>query len=166
MARLLGPPVVSSRHVPWWLEAEPTHAAVQVRAVRGELAGRLRHVASRRRQRARYERPLEAVEGLRERHVAPALARRGGGWSAAPGYHTRDVIRRHDIPGGEDREPLHDVRQLAHVAGPRVRGEELHRARVEPHRPAEPRRLAGGEVLHQRRNVAGTLAQWRAWGRE
>src|SRR2546427_13146858 len=113
MARLLGPPVVSSRHVPWWLEAEPPHAAIQVGAVRGELAGRLRHVASRRRQRARYERPLEAVEGLRERHVAPALARRGGGGSAVPRDHTRDVIPRHAIPGGEDGAPPPDVPRLA-----------------------------------------------------
>jgi len=41
MTRLLGPPVVSSRHVPWRLEAEPAHAAIQVGAVRGELAGRV-----------------------------------------------------------------------------------------------------------------------------
>src|SRR5439155_3352525 len=74
-----GPPVVSSRHVPRRLEPEPTHTAIQVRAVCGELAGRVGHVAARRRQGAGDERALEAVQGLRERYVAPALARRGGG---------------------------------------------------------------------------------------
>src|SRR3989449_5440299 len=41
----------------------------------------------------------------------------------SPGHHPRDVVRGHDVPAGEDHEPLHDVRQLAHVAGPGVGGD-------------------------------------------
>src|SRR5205823_5258564 len=147
-------------------EAEPAHAAIQVRSVRGELAGRLCHVAARRRQGPRDERALEVVEGLRERHVAPALTRRGGARRTVSGHHARHVVRGHDVAADEDRQALHDVRQLTHVAGPAVGGEELHRADVEPHRPAEPRRVPGGEVLHQGWNVVGTLPQRRNVDRE
>src|SRR5438874_7372372 len=38
---------------------------------------------------------------------------RRGGRHPICGHHPRDVVRGHDVPAGEDHEPLHDVRQLA-----------------------------------------------------
>src|SRR5437867_1079639 len=119
----------SSLHVAGWLEAQPPHPAVQVGAVGGEPAGRLGHVAARRREGARDQRPLEVVERIRERHIGPRFGLAGA--SAVLGNDVCHVVGGDRLvvppapldpstPRGEDRQALDDVRQLAHVAGPRA----------------------------------------------
>ena len=61
----------------------------------------------------------------------------------------------------QNREPLDQVRELAYVAGPGVRREQLHRTGVEAHRPPQAGGLADREVLHQRGDVVRPLSQWR-----
>jgi len=137
---LLGPPVVSSRHVRG-ARAERRMRRYRFGAVRGELAGRLRHVASRRRQRARDERPskpsrasasatsLQPSPGAVEEERRPA------------GHHARDVIRRHDIPGA-DHEPLMMFASSRTLPGQGYEARSCTRARVD--RTDRPSRIACG----------------------
>ncbi|OLB18888.1 MAG: hypothetical protein AUH12_01385 [Gemmatimonadetes bacterium 13_2_20CM_69_8] len=141
------------------LEAEPPHPAIQVGAIGRQPAGGLRHVAAGGGQRARDQGALEVVERLRQRHVRP-FARRGSR-RAVLGHDTRHVVRADRRSRCENREPLHQVRELAHVPRPAVRGEQLHGAGVEPHRSPQAPGLPRREMLHQRRNVLGPLAQRR-----
>jgi len=62
----------------------------------------------------------------------------------------------------EGHAPLHDVLQLAHVAGPAVGHEEAHRISMDrAHRTAHPFGEAVHELLGQDRHVLGALAQRR-----
>src|SRR5690348_2203291 len=71
MGSRMGVPVLLLRHVARRLDAEPPHAAVQVGAVGGELAGGVGHVALRRRQRAHDQLALVAIQSVGQRHVDP-----------------------------------------------------------------------------------------------
>src|SRR5256884_89331 len=112
------------------------------------------------RRRAREERALIAAQPPRRRPVAPRLGGRPGG-GAVLRHDPRHIVGGHRIAGREDREPLHDVRQLAHVPGPAVAREQLDRAGVEADRPAEACYLARREMLDQRSDVVGPVAQRR-----
>ena len=72
------------------------------------------------------------------------------------------ILERDGVAGGEDHGALHAVFQLAHVAGPGVAADRLHRV-------ARDLRRAGGlaqavlvdEILDEQRHVVGAVAQRR-----
>src|SRR5207244_7893941 len=151
----------SSRRVARRLETEPAHAAIEVGAIGREPPGGLGDVATGGRERACDEGALEPVEGIREGHVGPLFGQWFRGSGSVHWHDARHVVGGHYVPRGEDGESLQDIRQLAHIARPWIRGEELHSPGVEPDGPAETGRLPGGEVLNQGGEVARPLPQRR-----
>ena len=67
----------------------------------------------------------------------------------------------------QDRQPLHDVRQLAHVARPSIARQQRQRTRREMRSAtAGACAVQGGEVRHERRDVVRALAQRRNFQRD
>src|SRR5687768_2945260 len=103
-------------------DPEPAHPSIQVGPVGLQPTRCLGHVASRRRQCAHDEHPLVLVQRIAEGAVERRGIRQrlGASYAAVDGQHGAHVLLV-DIPAGvQDRQPLDDVRQLAHVARPSV----------------------------------------------
>ena len=83
--------------------------------------------------------------------------------SAAPVANGPRNVLRHDLPtGGEDHHALHEIAQLAHIAGPRILGQQLHGPRGDTvERPVVQTGKLGHEPTHQQRDVIRPLTQRR-----
>ena len=111
-------------------------------------------------ERARDLLPLQARHAIAEMGAGldPRRGRRRGRGRRGELQH----LRRHQRSFAQQRDALHDVGQLAHVAGPRVREQGRRRGLVQPlGRHAVIAAGAGEEVLGQGRDVRPALAQRR-----
>src|SRR3990172_7703481 len=145
-------------------DAKPLHAAVEVRPVGAQPAGRLGHYAVRSRERAADQQPLVPVERVAERQLRldEVGERRCRHAPVTQREHGLDVARADAPTRVQDGQPFDDVGQLADVARPAVPREITHRL-VGPFRRrlSRPPALQRSEVPNERRDVARPLAQRR-----
>src|SRR5450759_1927893 len=159
------------------VDSESLHAPVKIWPVGLQSPRRIGDVSTCLRQRSRDHGSLEAVQfvGQRARTARSGLTRitdlflgmsrcgRGRSFFVAIDDENILHVRAGDFRAGmQNRQPLHDVRELANVSGPRVIAKQLER--VAP--PARFRLAASlqellGEMLDQLENVVAALPEWR-----
>src|SRR6185436_10401287 len=100
------------------LPPETLHLLVEVAPLEPQTLGRLGHAPARALERRLDLLPLELAH-----RVAQPRARRGGSFGARE--DRLDLLRADGGAPGHDPEPLHDVPQLADVAGEGVAPEQI-----------------------------------------
>src|SRR5205823_13475755 len=141
------------RRLPRRSEVMPLEATVQRAAGEPERLRRFTHVAARAREGLLDEHSLDLLQTHLLQHRR-AVARRAQG----------EVARPDDVTLGQEHRSLHRVVELAHVAGPGMHPEGLHRVRREARDPlAVARGMAAPEMAGEQRDVLRALAQrWEA----
>jgi len=127
------------------LRARAPHHPVERRAVDAERARRLGALAAR-----AVERGADARRGGAVEHV---LQRAVGGGRRAGALLEQQVLGRDRVAPHEHDRALDRVLQLAHVAGPAVRGQHLLGLGREGEPPARLGGMVGEEVTGERHDV-------------
>src|SRR6058998_258055 len=169
---------VMSALYPRRVDSEPLHAPVKIGSVRLQSSRGVSNVSSSLGERSRNHRSLEAVQFFRQRSrsAGNCFARFTNALLRTSGRRDEKILRLVAVDDEDvfyllsgdlgawmqDRESLHDVGELANIAGPRVVPQQLQC--VTPQAwfcLTGPLQKLLREMLDQLENVVAPLAQWR-----